>query len=98
MQNFASKVPEIPWPQDKVGDYSHKGCFKLGCERQLSFEFMQKYEGKFPSLVKAFQKDLYGLLNHLKPPPRHSRYVRTTNLIERRRTKIILGFMTENKA
>jgi len=45
--------------------------------------------------------DLDGLLNHLKIPIHHRKKVRTTNLIERsfeeerRRTKVIPGFLTE---
>lgn len=104
MQNFSSKVPEILWPDIKAELTSIRDAanYEQGC--QVAYEFIEKYEDRFPSLVKAFKEDLQALLNHLKLPPRHRRYVRTTNLIERsfeeerRRTKIIPGFMTEKAA
>jgi len=52
-------------------------------------------------LIKAFKEDLTSLLNHLRLPAAHRRATRTSNLIERsfeeerRRTKVIPGFMTE---
>ena len=70
----------------------------------MAYEFIEKYKDKFPSLVRAFKKDLDALLNHLRLPFRHRRYVRTTNLVERsfeeerRRTKIIPCFLTEKSA
>jgi len=74
MQNFSSKVPEILWPEAKAELTSIRDAanYEQGC--QLSHEFIEKYEDKFPSLVKAFKEDLEALLNHLKLPPRHRRY------------------------
>ena len=72
--------------------------------KQKAYEFIEKYKDKFPSLVRSFKEDLDALLNHLKLPFRHRRYVRTTNLVERsfeeerRRTKIIPCFLTEKSA
>ena len=54
-----------------------------------------------PVFLKAFKDDLTSLLNHLRLPAAHRRAIRTSNLIERsfeeerRRTKVIPGFMTE---
>ena len=72
--------------------------------KQMAYEFIERYRDKFPSLVKAFREDLDALLNHLRLPFRHRRYVRTTNLVERsfeeerRRTKVIPCFLTEKSA
>ena len=48
----------------------------------MAYEFIEKYKDKFPSLVKAFKEDLDALLNHLRLPFRHRKYVRTTNLVK----------------
>lgn len=60
----------------------------------LAKEFIEKYTNKQPSAVKCFIDDLESCLVHLKYPPCHYKYIRTTNLIERafqeekRRTKV----------
>ena len=54
-----------------------------------------------PSLCSIFSEDLDALLNHLKLPWTHRKFIRTTNLIERafveerRRTKTLPRFFTE---
>ena len=70
----------------------------------MAATFIQEYKSEYPSLVKAFEDDLESLLNILKVPFNHRKKVRTTNLIERsfeeerRRTKVIPGFLTEKSA
>lgn len=57
-------------------------------------EFVTKYSEIQPSAVKCLVDDLEACLIHLKYPPCHYKYIRTTNLIERsfqeekRRTKV----------
>jgi len=71
---------------------------------KLAQEFEERYSSIYPSLVKALNEDLEALLSHLKLPVNHRIYCRTTNLIERsfaeerRRTKVIPGFLTEKSA
>ena len=73
-------------------------------DKRLAFAFIEHHRERFPSLVKAFEEDMEALLNHLRLPFAHRRYVRTTNLIGRsfeegrRRTKVIPGFLTEKSA
>ena len=104
MQNFCSKVPEEIWPEIKAEIMSIRDAAGYEQGKQMAYEFIEKYKDKFPSLVRAFKKDLDALLNHLRLPFRHRRYVRTTNLVERgfeeerRRTKIIPCFLTEKSA
>jgi len=74
MQNLASKVSEILWPDIKAEIAAIRDASNYEQGYRLGFEFIQKYEDEFPSLVKAFKEDLDGLLNHLKLPPRHRRY------------------------
>ena len=59
--------------------------------KQMAYEFIERYRDKFPCFIRAFKEDLPAclpsgrdaLLNHLRLPFRHRRYVRTTNLVER---------------
>jgi len=70
----------------------------------LAQEIEEEYSSTYPSLVKALNDDLEALLAHLKLPANHRIHCRTTNLIERsfaeerRRTKVIPGFLTEKSA
>jgi len=104
MQNFCSKVPEEIWPEIKAEIMSIRDAAGYEQGKQMAYEFIEKHKDKFPSLVRAFKEDLDALLNHLRLPFRHRRYVRTTNLVERsfeeerRRTKIIPCFLTEKSA
>jgi transposase-like protein len=67
----------------------------------LSERFVQTYRAKYPSAVEAWLDDVEASLAHLRLPPIHQKFVRTTNLIERsfeeerRRTKVIPRFFDE---
>ena len=104
MRNFSGKVPDEFWPEVKQELIAIRDAANYNRGRQLAFEFIDRYKGTYPSLIKSFKDDLDALLNHLKVPASHRRYVRTTNLIERsfeeerRRTKVIPGFLTEKSA
>jgi transposase-like protein len=104
MQNFSAKVPEELWPEIKAEIMTIRDAAGYEEGKLRAYEFIEKYREEFPSLVKALKEDLDALLNHLKLPCRHRKYVRTTNLIERsfeeerRRTKIIPCFLTEKSA
>jgi len=104
MRNFSAKVPGELWPEIKaelVGIREAAG-FEQG--EVLAFAVIERYRGRFPSWVKAFEEDMEALLSHLRLPFTHRTYVRTTNLIERsfeeerRRAKVIAGFLTERSA
>jgi transposase-like protein len=62
---------------------------------------MAKHERTYPALVECLSSDLEAALAQLRVPVRHRKHVRTTNLIElsfeeeKRRTKVIPGFLTE---
>ena len=104
MQNFCSKVSEEIWSEIEAEIMAIRDAAEYEQGKQLACEFIERYEDKFPSPVRAFKEDLDALLNHLKLPFRHRRYVRTTNLVERsfeeerRRTKVIPCFLTEKSA
>ena len=104
MRNFSGNVPDECWPEVKQELIAIRDALHYNRGKQLAFEFIDRYNGTYPSLIKSFQDDLDALLNHLRVPASHRRYVRTTNLIERsfeeerRRTKVIPGFLTEKSA
>jgi transposase-like protein len=69
--------------------------------RIMSDQFVQTFQGTYPSAVKTWMDDVEASLTHLQLPPLHRMAVRTTNLIERsfeeerRRTKVIPRFFDE---
>lgn len=101
MKNFSSKVPPVVWPELKAELYQVRDASSYRQGKNMAESFVQRYKKIYPTLVSAFSDDLEALLSHLKLPIRHRKSVRTTNLIERsfveerRRTKVIPGFWTE---
>jgi transposase-like protein len=101
MVNLSLKVPPVMWPELKaeIVEVRDASSYKQG--RKLAESFIERNAKAYPSLTSCFSEDLEAILGHLKLPVRHRRSVRTTNLIERsfeeerRRTKIIPGFFTE---
>jgi putative transposase len=89
------------WPELKaeIVEVRDASSYKQG--KKLAESFIERHKKVYPSLTSCFNDDLEAILGHLKLPVRHRRSVRTTNLIERtfeeerRRTKIIPGFFTE---
>lgn len=104
MQNLGGKVPAEVWPDIKAQLRAIRDAANLAQGKQLAALFIRDYQREYPSLVKAFKDDLDALLNVLRVPVAHRKHVRTTNIIERsfgeerRRTKVIPGFMTEKSA
>ena len=78
-----------------------RDAVNLETGRRLAQEFIGNYERRYPALVECLSSDMEAALAQLRVPVRHRRHVRTTNLIERsfeeerRRTKVIPGFLTE---
>ncbi|MEM4721954.1 MAG: transposase, partial [Candidatus Methanomethylicaceae archaeon] len=101
MKNFALKVPPTLWPELKAEILEIRDASSYSKGKRLAESFMERHKREYPSLVAAFSEDLEALLGHLRLPIRHRKNVRTTNLIERsfeeerRRTKVIPGFWTE---
>jgi len=101
MENFSNKVPIEVWPQIKCELIHIRDAINYEEGKRLACEFIERYKNEYPMLIKAFKEDLTSLLNHLRLPAAHRRATRTSNLIERsfeeerRRTKVIPGFMTE---
>jgi len=104
MENFSHKVPKEVWPEIKLELIAIRDAKNYETGLRLAQEFEEEYSSTYPSLVKALNDDLEALLAHLKLPANHRIHCRTTNLIERsfaeerRRTKVIPGFLTEKSA
>ena len=104
MENFCNKVPREAWAEVKADLCAIRDAKSYDKGKQLAQAFISQYQGEFPTLIKCFREDLEALLGHLHVPISLRRRVRTSNLIERafeeerRRTKVIPGFMTEKAA
>lgn len=101
MRNLSNKVAGKDWREVKAELYEIRDARNVESARMRALEFTERWEGKYPSLVKCLKNDLEASLNHLKLPLRHRKLVRTTNLIERsfveerRRTKTMGSCFTE---
>ncbi len=101
MKNLSQKVPPVQWPELKAEVVEVRDASSYRQGKKLAESFIERHNKTYPSLVSCFSEDLEAILGHLMLPVRHRRSVRTTNLIERsfeeerRRTKIIPGFFTE---
>ena len=101
IRNMAQKVPPVMWPELKaeIVEVRDASSYKQG--KKLAESFIERNKRAYPSLTSCFSEDLEAILGHLRLPVRHRKAVRTTNLIERafeeerRRTKVIPGFFTE---
>jgi transposase-like protein len=101
MKNLSQKVPPVQWPELKAEIVEIRDASSYRQGKKLAESFIERHKKTYPSLISCFSEDLEAILGHLRLPVRHRRSVRTTNLIERsfeeerRRTKIIPGFFTE---
>jgi transposase-like protein len=101
MQNLAGKVPPVLWPELKAEIVAIRDASSYEQGKTAAEQFIARYRREYPALVACFTEDLEAILAQLKLPVRHRKSVRTTNLIERsfgeerRRTKVIPGFFTE---
>lgn len=106
LRNLASKCPKDNVIRDRLMA-SIKLVYNAGdyeTAEMLAAEFIQKNIDQYPSVVECFQDDLEACIIHLKFPPKHHRYIRTTNLLERafeeqkRRTKVFPQHQGEKNA
>jgi putative transposase len=100
-RNIVAKLPSEAIPEVKAHLRSVFEAPTYEAGRKRAQEVLEKYQGLYPSAMKAFSEDLEASLNHLKCPVKHRKAIRTTNLLERtfeeekRRTKIIPRFFDE---
>lgn len=103
-RNVLDKVPEAARAEVKAHWAQIREAATLADGQQAVQRFRQAFEKLYPSATKSLLDDCEASLNHLRIPPAHRKYVRTTNLLERtfeeerRRTKVIPRFWTEHSA
>jgi putative transposase len=101
MQNVLGKLPEAARNEVKEWLQAVREAPTLEQGRQMAAQVIEMYEREYPAAMKSFADDLEASLAHLRVPPAHRKFVRTTNLIERafeeqrRRTKVIPRFFDE---
>jgi putative transposase len=101
MQNVLGKLPEAARAQVKEWLQAVRDAPTPEQGRKLAAQVMGLYEREYPAAMKCLTDDLEASLAHLRVPPAHRQFVRTTNLIERafeeqrRRTKVIPRFFDE---
>jgi len=69
--------------------------------KQVAADVLKKYQKAYPSAMTSFQDDWEACIAYMRCPHVHHERIRTTNLLEpssveeRRRTKVIPRFFTE---
>ena len=51
--------------------------------RVLGEDLVERFAKEYPTAVRCFEEDFDGCIAHLHCPPKHRRFIRTTNLLER---------------
>lgn len=101
MMNVLSKIPQKEHDLVRAHLRAIRDSATLASGQQAAAGFIKEFSTRFPSAIKSFSDDLEASLAHLRLPEEHRKSCRTTNMIERsfveerRRTKIIPGFLTE---
>lgn len=101
MTNVLGKIPDKDHDLVRAHLRAIRDAATLESGQQAAAGFLKAFATRFPSAVKCFSDDLEASLAHLRLPEEHRKNCRTTNMIERsfveerRRTKIIPGFLDE---
>jgi transposase-like protein len=95
MQNLQQKVPPQAWPEFKAWVVDMRDAPTVAAAERRRQASVAEYHLDLPEACRCLLDDGKASLNHLRVPPRHQQYVRTSNLAERafeeerRRTKVI---------
>lgn len=104
LRNLLSKLPEDAQAELQPQIHAIYYAPDLQAAHVLAQAFIERYAERFPAMIQCFNDDLEACLVHLKYPPGHRRFIRTTNLLERcfeeekRRTKTIPAHVNERGA
>jgi transposase-like protein len=100
-RNVLDKVPLADQPEVKAAIRSAYYAPNREVAEMVAADVLSRYGERFPSAMRSFRDDLEACWAYLRCPVVHHKRIRTTNLLERafveqrRRTKIIPGFLTE---
>lgn len=101
MRNVLDKLPDSAREEVKAWLVAVRDAPTPEAGSQAAAETIARFQREYPAAMKSFADDLEASLGHLRVPPAHRKFVRTTNLIERsfveerRRTKVIPRFFDE---
>ena len=101
VRNVTDKVPDSVRAEVKAAVQAAYYAPTKEVAEMVAADVLQKYQGTYPSAMKSFQEDWEACVAYLRCPQIHHKRIRTTNLIvrsfleERRRTKVIPRFFTE---
>jgi len=101
MRNVLDKLPESARQEVKAWLQAVRDAPTSEAGQQAAAETITRFQQEYPRAMQCFADDLAASLAHLRVPPAHRKFVRTTNLIERsfeeqrRRTKVIPRFFDE---
>lgn len=92
----ADAVPDVKAHLNAVYHAPDPATAQLQAQR-----FREHWQARYPSAVACFEDDLAACLAHLRCPPRHRKFISSTNMVERgfleekRRSGTIPRFFTE---
>lgn len=101
IRNVLAKVPDALHGEIKAHLAAIRDAATPEIGEAAAKDFLARFGRQLPSACACLSEDLEALLEHLRLPWRHRKFVRTTNLIERsfveerRRTKTLPRFFTE---
>jgi len=101
VKNVVDKVPDSARTDMNAMVRSAYTAPNRKVAEMIAKDLLDRYQDLYPSAMKSFTEDLEACWAHLRYPAIHHKRIRTTNLLERtfveqkRRTKVIPGFMTE---
>ena len=101
VKNVVDKVPDSARTDMNAMVRSAYTAPNRKVAEMIAKDLLDRYQDLYPSAMKSFTEDLQACWAHLRCPAIHHKRIRTTNLLERtfveqkRRTKVIPGFMTE---
>jgi len=101
VRNVLAKVPLHTQSEVKAMVQAAYYAPNQAIAEQLAADVLRRYQQEYPSAMRSFQDDWTACIAYLRCPQAHHKRIRTTNLIERsfleerRRTKVIPRFFTE---
>lgn len=101
VRNVIDKLPESARAEVKAAVQAAYYAPNQEVATLIAADVLHKYQGQYPSAMKSFQDDWEACIAYLRCPAAHHKRIRTTNLLERsfveerRRTKVIPRFFTE---
>jgi putative transposase len=101
VRNVIAKVPLSAQGEVKAMVQAAYYAPNQAIAEQLAADTLKRFQKEYPAAMRSFQDDWAACIAYMRCPQTHHKRIRTTNLIERsfleerRRTKVIPRFFTE---